>query len=161
MPSQMLEQRLVWVHQIAQTHGIRITHDDSAEAEYPSAIKLALGRRVTRTATQHPVRCQVASQITVPVIPTGSRCPYCSSLAPPQRQEDASPRAASAVMLVGHLNREGEWMYQARDRFAALEGIVAKRLDSVYLPGHLRTNPQTSQRPTDTGHIAITTNPIQ
>jgi bifunctional non-homologous end joining protein LigD len=39
-----------------------------------------------------------------------------------------------SVMLVGHLEREGEWLYQ-RAVDLQLEGIVAKRLDSCYAPG--------------------------
>ena len=43
-------------------------------------------------------------------------------------------RQLPSVMLVGHLDREGDWLYQcALD--LQLEGIVGKRLDSVYTPG--------------------------
>lgn len=51
-----------------------------------------------------------------------------------------------SVMLVGHLDREGDWLYQ-RALDLQLEGIVGKRLDSIYTPGLRSTDWLKIKRP--------------
>jgi len=51
-----------------------------------------------------------------------------------RRLAELIPTPLPSVLLVGTLDTEGEWLYQ-QALALRLEGIVGKRLDSLYFPG--------------------------